>query len=308
MPSLSFSKKSKPRSNRMFRYRPDDTGNRYVGPGICACVSLFAVLIALGGCHPGDIGSSGGAILFSAASSTTDAVERIRDDFVKQTGYKVELDSGSTSRLATQIKNGGDVDLFLSASEKWADEVTTNQRGKSRVLERVDLLSNRLVVVVPQDSTRSVANIEDLLDSAFEEVALANPDALVPAGVYAKEALENLGLWEKLRPKLIYGDNVRTTLTYVESGSVPAGIVYATDAVASKRVRVAFEIDPSLHKQVRYPLLLLRHSGHHPGAAELFDYLTGPEAAKVFTELGFTVLPIEEDRAKGGEVSAENPS
>lgn len=305
---MRFPRTSKTRVHRMFGPRPGIACRSFARPTTRQVVLLVVVSFALVGCGPGRSSSSGGAILFNVASSTTEAVERIRDNYENKTGHQVELDLGGTARLATQIKNGGDVDLFLSASEKWADEVTINQRGKSRVLRRVDLLSNRLVVVVPKDSTLSVSSMEDLLDPAFEHIALANPDALVPAGVYAKEALANLGLWETLLPKFVNGNNVRETLTYVEMRSVQAGIVYKTDAVASRDVRVAFEIDPSLHKQIRYPLLLLRHSARRPGASEFFEYLTGPEAAAVFTELGFSVLPVDKAPTKADEVTTEDRS
>ena len=303
---MCFPRTSKTRVNRMVGHRPGIAGRSFARPTSRQVLLLVAVSVALVGCGPGGSSSSKGAILFNAASSTTEAVERIRDNFVNKTGHQVELNFGSTATLATQIENGGDVDLFLSANEEWADEVSINRRGTSRVLRRVNLLSNRLVVVVPQYSTHSVGNLEDLLDSAFEVIALA--DALVPAGVYAKEALENLGLWEKLHPKLVYGDNVRTTLTYVETESVQAGIVYATDAAATRHVRVFLEIDPSLHKQIRYPLLLLRHSARHAGASEFFEYLTGPEAVAVFTELGFSVLPVDKAPTKADEVTTEDRS
>jgi molybdate transport system substrate-binding protein len=251
---------------------------------VCIAVSLGVASLGCGR------GSHNGAILLNAASSTTDAVEQIRDRFTASTGYRVELNFGSSSTLATQIQAGGDVDLFLSASESWADHVSTSPRGRSRVLRRVDLLSNRLVVVVPKDSPHTVGSVDDLLDPAFEYVTVADPKSQVPAGVYAREALEALGLWNELEPKLVFGENVRAALRYVETRSAQAGLVYRSDAAASSDVRVALEIDPALHQQVRYPLLLLRHSEYHEGAAEFFDYLTGPEAAEVFREHGFTVL------------------
>ena len=274
---------------------------------LALCWAMLGVVLA--GCSGRGPASSDAAIVFSAAASTTDAVEKIRDQFTAKTGYKVELNFDSTSTLAQQIMTGGDTDLFLSASARWADEVAINQRGASRVLRRVGLLSNRLVVVLPTDSPKTLSRAEDLLDDSFEMVALASPDAQVPAGVYAKEALEKLGLWQELKSqrKLVYGDDVRTALRYVETGSVPAGIIYATDAAASADVRVELEIDPSLHQQVVYPLLLLRHGGRHPGASELFDYVLGSESAAVFREQGFTVLPAGEAIAQQAETSAEDP-
>lgn len=260
-----------------------------------ALVCGLAIAVSAVGCTQGAGDSKSEApIFFSAAASTTDSIEALRNQFTLKTGNQVELNFGGSSTLAQQILNGGEVNLFLSASARWGDEVAGAENLKDRVLRRVDLLSNRLVVVVPKDSPNTVHAVDDLLGSPFEEIALANPDAAVPAGVYAKEALGNLGLWDKLKPKLVYGDNVRTALLYVETGSAQAGFVYATDAAASSQVRVELEIDPSLHKQVRYPLLQIKQDRGNEEAAALFDYLVGPEAAKVFKKYGFTVLAHEE--------------
>ncbi|MCY3758314.1 MAG: molybdate ABC transporter substrate-binding protein [Acidobacteria bacterium] len=230
----------------------------------------------------------GNSLLLCAAASTTGVVEEIRDRYTRQTGRAVELNFGSTATLATQIRSGAEADLFLAADEVWAG-VLAGIPGL--VADRVDLLGNGLVVVLPGSSGRSLQSPRELLEVSLATVAMANPDSMVPAGLYAREALVRLGLWESLRSRMVYGENVRTALAYVETGSVAAGIVYRTDAMASSQVELAFEIAPRLHRRIRYPLLLLGRGVHSAAARHLFEYLQGAEAAALFRKHGFARLP-----------------
>lgn len=230
----------------------------------------------------------GSSLLFCAAASTTGVVEEIRDRYARQTGQAVELNFASTATLATQIRSGAEADLFLAADEGWA-RVLTGIPGL--VADRTDLLGNGLVVVLPRGNGRSLRSPRDLLEASFASVAMANPDSMVPAGLYAREALDGLGLWEPLRSRMVYGDNVRTALAYVETGSVAAGIVYRTDALASSGVDLALEIAPRLHRPIRYPLLLVSRGAHSAAARDLFEYLQGAEAAALFRKHGFAHLP-----------------
>ena len=229
----------------------------------------------------------GNSLLLCAAASTTGVVEEIRDRYTRQTGRPVELNFGSTATLATQIRSGAEADLFLAADEVWAG-VLAGIPGL--VADRVDLLGNGLVVVLPGSSGRSLRSPRELLEASLATVAMANPDSMVPAGLYAREALVRLGLWESLRSRMVYGENVRTALAYVETGSASAGIVYRTDAMASSQVELALEIAPRLHRAIRYPLLLLSHGGRSPAARDLFEYLQGAEAAALFRKHGFARL------------------
>ena len=250
----------------------------------------FLLTVLSWGCRASYQTLNSGSVLFYAASSTTDVIEAIRHRYARQTGRSVELNFGATSTLATQIKHGSGADLFLAANESWVEHLDVNVNG---VKKRLDLLSNRLVVVVPKNlGSPPPKVVEDLVVvDAYEGIAMANPDALVPAGIYAKEALVNLGLWDKLLPRMVYGDNVRVALRYVETQSVAAGIVYWTDALTSYRVQLALEISPSLHRKVLYPLLLLDQGRQDSLAHDLFDYLASPEAGAIFKRYGFTFLP-----------------
>ncbi len=156
------------------------------------------------------------------------------------------------------------------------------------VRQRRDLLTNRLVVVVPADSPPRIDKMEDLLAVEIRHLALADTTA-VPAGVYAKQALSKLGLWDRLSDKVVAGADVRQTLTYVETGAAEAAIVYATDAIVGDNVRVALELPADLTEPIRYPIVLLKQADDDPAARAFYDYLNSPEAAAVFTRHGFSI-------------------
>ena len=235
-------------------------------------------------------------VIVYASSSTIDALEEIREHFFQLTKISVELNFGSTATLATQIIQGADVDLFLSADQMWADNVVSSQNIS---VKRIKLLGNKLVVAVPKKAKYRIKSIEDLLDGSFQVLAMANPDSLVPAGIYAKQVLKNLNLWEKLAPRLVYGENVRTALHYLETESVQAAIVYRTDALASSLVRIELEISSELHRDLQYNLVLLERGNRSDAAFHLFSYLKGEEARQIFEKKGF-------DFIAGTKVSPEN--
>jgi molybdate transport system substrate-binding protein len=257
--------------------------------------SLLIILIAaLAGCgapssEEKDAGpqkpTGGNMVTVFAAASATNALDEIKAAFTKCAGAEVRTNYAASSVLAQQIENGADADLFISADSRWADDV----EGKVPVAKRRDLLGNRLVIVVPSDSKIELAKPEDLLSDEVRHIALGDPDA-VPAGTYARQALTKLGIWEKLKRKVAPAEDVRHALTYVEKGAAEAGIVYATDAAVSKKVRVAVEVPANLTGPVRYPLVLLEHEPRNPSAEALYEYLGSPEATKVFERHGFMVL------------------
>lgn len=254
--------------------------------------TIFIVLawVAFSGVEPPTLAAekateSEKTILVFAAASTTNVLDELKAQYAREFGVKVETNYAASSTLAQQIVHGADADLLLSADTKWADFLAQ----KGQVVRRRNLLGNRLVIVVPADSTMEVRRAEDLLSSGIEHVAMGEPQS-VPAGVYAKESLTKLGLWERLKTKVVPAEDVRHALAYVETGSVEAGIVYATDAAASRRVKVAAEIAENLTSPVRYPLLLLKHGEGSNAAEAFYQYLGSPAAAKVFRRHGFLVL------------------
>jgi molybdate transport system substrate-binding protein len=220
-----------------------------------------------------------------AAASLTDALKEIAAGFEKNSGHEVVLNLGASSDLARQIKAGAPADLFFSADEAQMNGLVA--AGLVRPADRVDVLSNVLVAVVPAASTARVGNARDLLGVA--RLALADPHA-VPAGVYARTWLESAGLWDELVDKVVPTLNVRAALAAVESEHADAGIVYRTDAAISKRVKVAFEVPREQAPAIVYPLARIAASTT-PAAAELLRYLTSAPAREVYGRYGFIVLP-----------------
>ena len=224
-------------------------------------------------------------VLALAAASTTNAMDEIRQQFTKDTGIEVRASYAASSTLAKQISNGADADVFISADQKWADFLSV----KGWIAQRRNLLGNRLVIIVPKESSLNVTKPADLTAAAVEHLALGDPQS-VPAGRYAKQALTKLGIWEQLKGKVVAAEDVRHALTFVETGNAQAGIVYSTDAAISKKVKVVAEVPAELTEPIRYPVVLLTHGKGRSEAESFYRYLTSAAAAKVFRKYGFSVL------------------
>jgi molybdate transport system substrate-binding protein len=234
--------------------------------------------------HSGRKEQAGEVIAFVAAS-TQDAIREIAAAFSKQYKAQVKINADDSAKLAVQINEEAPADVFLSANEEWARFV----ENKGFVQASKLLLTNSLVVVVPKGNPASLKQPEDLLKSGVERVALAGPT--VPAGIYARQALTRLGLMDQLqaRKKVISGDNVRTTLAYVERGETEAGIVYATDARISQKVEVVYTFDQKTHDPIRYPLVLLKIGQRRAAARDFYQFLQSEQAKSVFQKHGFTL-------------------
>lgn len=245
-----------------------------------ACVATVLVAAVLPAPRSAN---AAGSVTALVAASTADAVAEIAEAFTAQTRTSVVVTPGSSSRLAKQIAEGADADVFLSADQANADWLAT--RGLVR--EQRPLLSNRLVVVVPAGGSTRIDDLDDLAGPAIGEVALAIPG--VPAGEYARQALRTAGLWKAIEPKSIGGDDVRAALAFVERGA-DAGVVYRTDCDGNANIGVAFEVDPSLHDPILYPLVLVAREGAAGQGKAFFEHLRGEAAARVFAARGFSVV------------------
>jgi len=275
-------------------------------------VRIVLVLLLTAGCErgetssPRDVPGSGPAtqarsetVLICAAASTAEAVEAATRAFERANpGVEVKLNLASSAALARQIEQGAPADLFLSANQEWADQIARTDQAAAQM----ELLGNRLVAVVPKGSTISLGKPADLASDGVRRIAVADVDS-VPAGIYARQAFVKLGLWEDVRRKLVPGDDVRQALGYVETGAADVGIVYATDAVASSHVQVAFTFDAGLTDPIRYPLVLLKRSSSGGTGARLFEFLQSEEAAAIFRRHGFSTLAApasDADRTSAG--------
>jgi molybdate transport system substrate-binding protein len=229
---------------------------------------------------------AGERILVFAAASTTDALQEVGRAFTQQHGPQVEFAFGASSDLARQAVAGAPADVFLSADAARMDQV--EKAGLVQAGTRVELLSNRLVVVVPVDSKQKVASAADL--QGVKRLALADP-AAVPAGLYAKAWLERAGVWKELEPRVVPALDVRAALAAVEADRVDAGIVYATDAAQSKRVRVVLTVPEAEGPRIVYPVAALSKGKASEAGRAFVRFLAGDTARRVFERYGFIVLP-----------------
>jgi molybdate transport system substrate-binding protein len=224
-----------------------------------------------------------------AAASLTDAMKDVSAQWAQSGHPPLRMSFGSSSTLARQIEQGAPANIFASADEKWMDYLADRKLIVSDT--RKDLLGNDLVLVVPADKPQHVT-----IGPGFNLVGMLGPNgriatgdpAHVPVGIYAEQALKKLGIWDAVSPRLARADDVRSALLLVERGEAPAGIVYATDAAASKAVMVAGTFPTNSHDAISYPFAVIK-AGDTPEARALMTYLAGPEARAVFVKRGFKV-------------------
>lgn len=256
-------------------------------PSLCRLLALAAAL-AFAVPPPAAAGAPRDVVVFAAAS-LTNALKEAADAFTRQGGAGVKLSFAATSLLARQVESGARAQLFVSADTAWMDYLDT--RGHIAAGTRRPLLGNRLVLVVPADSRLTLdlaAGPGWLAQLPAGRIATGDP-AHVPVGRYARQALIRQGLWSAVEGRLARADNVRSALVLVERGEAAAGIVYATDAAASPKVRVAGTFPETSHDAIVYPMALLR-SGQDGEARKLYDFLVGPTARAVFAQHKFQPL------------------
>jgi molybdate transport system substrate-binding protein len=225
-------------------------------------------------------------IVVFAAASLTDCLKEISSKYSRQTGEQVVFSFGASSVLARQIQEGAPADVFMSADEAKMDSL--EKRGLILAGTRKSRLSNLLVIIVGADSSMTIRSPYDLTNSAIRRVALADPKA-VPAGIYAKEYFEKLGLWPRIEPKVVPAENVRGALAAVESGNVEAGVVYKTDAAISTKVKVAYLVPANDGPAISYPMAVIKDSKHLAAAEKFVRFLDSEDAATMFEEFGFIV-------------------
>ncbi len=248
-----------------------------------ATVIMATLLLTAGTVQAND------TVMVFAASSLTSAVTEISERYKKATGQRIRLSFAASSALARQIAAGAPADIYLSANQAWMDYLA--ERGLIDKDSRTAKVGNRLVLIAPAESPIGPMEITPTLDlprllAPDGRIAVGDP-AHVPAGAYAKQALTHLSLWIDAAPRLALLDNVRHALALVERGETPLGIVYATDANITKKVRIVGEFPADSHAPITYPFAILgdRRNDH---VNAFYAYLTGKPGLAVFREFGFT--------------------
>ena len=226
------------------------------------------------------------SILVAAAASLKNAYEdKLIPMFEEQyPGVTVEGTYDSSGKLQTQIEEGLEADVFMSAATKQMKAL--DEEGMIASDTIVNLLENKIVLIVPTGSDSKIDSFEKIGDAA--SIALGDPES-VPAGQYAKEALTNLNVWDSIQDKVSFGTNVTEVLNQVAAASADAGIVYATDAASkADQVTVVAEApEGSLEKKVIYPVAVVKATAHEDAAKAFVDFLQTPEAIAVFESYGF---------------------
>jgi molybdate transport system substrate-binding protein len=250
-----------------------------------AALVWLGIVVSLAGASVSVAADAGKTVLVFGAASLTDVLDELGHAFTAQTQVEVKSSLAASSALAKQIEAGAPADVFFSADLEWMDYL--QQRNLLRPGSRHDVVLNRLVLIAPVDSkvTVKIAPGFDLLKALGDgKLATGDPDS-VPVGKYAHAALEKLGVWDRVSSRIVRAENVRAALAFVARGEAPLGIVYRTDALAEKRVRIVDVFPQGSHPQVTYPIALTK--GASPEAQRFEDFVTGPAAKKIFLKYGF---------------------
>lgn len=247
---------------------------------VAALIGAFAAGLAAGV-------QSRPVLVFAAASLQT-ALDDLTPAIAREAHVVVKASYAASSTLAKQIENAAPADVFISADEDWMNYLAA--RGLLQVASRTDLLGNDLVLIAPAGEERPMTIAPGFpLAAAIGagRLAVADP-ASVPAGKYAREALTSLGVWESVAGRLAPAENVRAALALVSRGEAPLGIVYRTDALVDRGVRIAGGFPASSHAPIVYPAALTVTAS--PDGARVLAFLRGATARATFERLGFRVL------------------
>jgi molybdate transport system substrate-binding protein len=225
-------------------------------------------------------------LYISAAASLTDVMAQIADAYkAENPNVTLTITFDSSGTLQTQIEEGAPADVFVSANTKQMNAL--NDEGLVQADTMINLLQNKGGLIVPKDSTLGLTSFEDAALDKVEIVGVG--DSNVPAGQYAQQVFESLGLWDKISAKGNFGNTVRAVLTWVETGDVDCGVVYATDAATTDAVTVICEAPAGSCKDIIYPAAVLANAEHPAEAADFVTYLTSDTSAALFEAAGFTM-------------------
>ncbi|MFN6469351.1 MAG: molybdate ABC transporter substrate-binding protein [Nostoc sp. SerVER01] len=252
--------------------------------GIAVAGLLLAIGLPL--VTPSAVIAQSNNILVSAAASLKDALEEIKPLYQQsKSNVNVTYNFGASGALQQQIEQGAPADIFISAAKKQVDALET--KGLLLPGSRANLANNRLVLIVAQDVV-GVSSFYNLTDAKIKKIAIGEPRS-VPAGQYGEQVLKKLKLYDRLKPKLVFANNVRQVLAAVETGNAEAGLVYATDAKISNKVKVVVAADEKFHSPIVYPIVVLKSSKNPSAAKEFVQFLSSAQAKDVLKKYGFLV-------------------
>ena len=260
---------------------------------IIALISLLLFSLAVAGCTSSENGdkaqenASQKEVYIVAAASMTDAVKEIGANYEKQhPDVKLMYNFGSSGALQSQIEQGAPADVFISAAQKQMNAL--EEENLIDKATRKDLLENKVVLIVPKDSTLVLDDFAAAATDKVSKIALGEPKS-VPVGQYSEEIFTNLNVWADIKAKAVYASDVRQVLSWVETGEVDCGVVYATDAAISNKVKVLLEAPAGTHKPVVYPAAMVSSSKNPEIAKDFLAYLSQDEQKAILAKYGFDV-------------------
>lgn len=227
------------------------------------------------------------SLLISSAASLKEVMQEMKAIYQQsRPNIKINYNFGSSGALQQQIEQGAPVDIFISAAKKQVDVL--EQKGLLVSGTRSIIAKNRLVLVVPNNVV-GINSFYSLEDAKVKKVAIGEPRS-VPVGQYAEQVLRKLNIWEKVKSKLVFANNVRQVLAFVENSNADAGLVYMTDAKISNKVKVVVTADEKYHSPIIYPLAVIKRSKNIDVAKDFAKFLVSNQAKAIFKKYGF-ILP-----------------
>ncbi len=224
----------------------------------------------------------------SAAASLTDAITEINALYsAENPTVKFLVNFASSGTLQQQIENGAPCDVFLSAATTQMD--TLQSKGLILDQTRRNFVTNSVVLIVPVNGSRNITSFEDLTTDKARKISIGDP-ASVPAGNYARQVFDLLGITSALQPKLVLASNVRQVLTYVETGDVDAGVVYSTDTLVSDKVKIVASAPAEINAKIVYPAAVIKASKNVEVAQQYLEFLSGEQARAIFVKYGFSAV------------------
>lgn len=229
-----------------------------------------------------------GTVNVSASATLTDAVKEINELYSQENpNVAVIANFSSAGTVQRQIENGAPVDIFISAASSFMDAL--QKEGLILDDTRKDLLTNKVVLVVPADSSLDITDFKDLARDNVKKVAIGDPKS-VSAGMYAQQIFDRNSIADTIKQKLVLAGDVRQVLTYVESGNVDAGIVFATDAKSSSKVKIVANAPDDINARVVYPVAIIKAGKNIDAARDYESFLFSNQAKAIFEKYGFSVI------------------
>ena len=224
-------------------------------------------------------------ILVLAAASLTDVLNELAASYKNDTGVTVTFSFASSGALQTQIESGSPADIFFSAAQRQMNAL--EEKDLIAVETRKNLVENKVVLITPANSTLNIKSFNDMANNNVQKIGLGEPKS-VPVGQYSEEILSNLSILDIVKPKAVYGSDVRNVLSWAETGEIDCGIVYETDAKIANNINIVAQAPEGSHRRVIYPIAVIKSSQNKEEAQKFIDYISSDSSMEVFSRYGFS--------------------